>query len=75
MPEVYQLYADKIKFLCRDLAPYEEIKRFILLDRPFSQELDELTPTLKIRRKFICLQYKELLDSLYERTAMDVRVS
>lgn len=47
------------------LASYETIKRFIILPQDFSIETGELTPSLKIKRKFVDTKYKKELDSLY----------
>ncbi len=44
---------------------YERIKKFHFLERPFTIENDELTPTLKVRRKIIEARYKKLIDQLY----------
>ena len=49
----------------RDLAAYEQIKRFVLLPRPFSMESGELTNTLKIRRGVINRRYAKLIDAMY----------
>lgn len=48
------------------LASFEQIKKFIILDKDFSIEDNELTPTLKVKRKNITQKYKSLLDSMYE---------
>jgi long-chain acyl-CoA synthetase len=47
------------------LAPYETIKRFVLLPRDFSIEGGELTPTLKLRRKNIYEKYKDRIEQMY----------
>lgn len=47
------------------LASFEQIKRFLILPHDFTIEENELTPTLKIRRKFVSEKYRDLLDSLY----------
>ena len=47
------------------LAPYEKIKRIILLDRDFEIEKEEITPTLKVKRNIIEERYKDLIDGLY----------
>jgi long-chain acyl-CoA synthetase len=44
---------------------YEQIKRFRILPRDFSLEHDELTPTLKIRRKVILDHFAEDVEALY----------
>lgn len=49
-----------------NLAPYERIKKVILLDRELEIEADELTPTLKVKRNIIERKYKDLIDELYK---------
>lgn len=44
-----------------DLADYEKVRRFVLLDHGFSIENDELTPTLKVKRKVIRERYGSLI--------------
>ncbi len=48
-----------------ELAPFERIKKFELLDRDLSAEAGELTPTLKVRRKVITQTFASLIESLY----------
>lgn len=47
------------------LASYETIKRFVILPKDFSIESGELTPSLKIKRRFVDQKYKQELDSMY----------
>ena len=47
------------------LARFEMPKKIALLEHDFSIERGELTPTLKVKRRVIDKQYKELIDSLY----------
>jgi long-chain acyl-CoA synthetase len=54
------------------LATFEQIKKFLVLDRDFSVEDNELTPTLKVKRKVITEKYKSLLDSMYETEDLEV---
>jgi long-chain acyl-CoA synthetase len=44
---------------------YSAIKKFKLLPADFSQETGELTPTLKVKRKFTSEKFKEMLDAFY----------
>jgi long-chain acyl-CoA synthetase len=44
---------------------YSSIKKFALLPHDFAQETGELTPTLKVKRKFTSEKYKEILDAFY----------
>ena len=65
-PVIQQLIRETVDQQSKDLAPYERIKYFVLLDKPLSQEAGELTPTLKIRRKIVTEKYRGLLEKLYE---------
>ncbi len=62
------LIAATLKEKNRTLASYESIKKFRLLEEDFDQDKDEITPTLKIRRKVVVSRYQPLLDSMYRRT-------
>ncbi len=48
------------------LSEYEKIRRFKLLPQEFTQEQDEFTPTLKLRRHIIESRYKKTIESLYQ---------
>ncbi len=45
---------------------YEQIKRFTILPRDFSPEHDEVTPTLKLRRKVILEHFANEVTALYD---------
>ncbi len=47
------------------LAQVEKVKRFVVLERDFSQEGGELTPTMKVKRKVVEAAYAETLDRIY----------
>ena len=63
--EIHKMMEDRINEWQKDLASYEQIKRFIILPRPFSMESGELTNTLKIRRPVILRRYSKLIDAIY----------
>ena len=46
------------------LAPFEMVKRFALLDQPFSIETGELTPSLKVKRRVVKKKYADLIKTL-----------
>jgi long-chain acyl-CoA synthetase len=50
----------------RERSRYEQIKRFVVLPRDFSLEEDEVTPTLKLRRKVILDHFAQELQALYD---------
>ncbi len=49
----------------RDRVRVEQIKRFTILPRDFSQEEGEVTPTLKLRRKIVHEHFAEQIEQLY----------
>lgn len=63
--DIRQMMEQRINEWQKDLASYEQIKRFILMPRPFTMETGELTNTLKIRRKVINKRYAKLIDAVY----------
>ncbi len=44
---------------------YSTIKKFAILPRDLTQEAGELTPTLKVKRKYCTQKYKDVLDAFY----------
>ena len=51
-----------------DLSTYETVKKFTLLERAFSVEADELTPTLKKRRRDILSNFQDRIDAMYDES-------
>ena len=49
----------------KQLADFERIRRFKVLDREFSIEYGELTPTMKLRRSQVLENHKQLVSELY----------
>jgi long-chain acyl-CoA synthetase len=48
------------------LSRVEQIKYFHVVDRPWTAESGELTPTLKLRRRVIVERYAEAIERLYQ---------
>ena len=48
------------------LSRVEQVKRVVLLDRELSLAEDEITPTLKVKRKNVERKFSALFDRLYE---------
>ncbi|HEV7767946.1 MAG TPA: long-chain fatty acid--CoA ligase [Thermoanaerobaculia bacterium] len=49
----------------KNLDRQEKIRRFALLSRDFTIDDDEITPSLKVKRKNIDKKYKSVIDQLY----------
>lgn len=47
------------------LSHVEQVRRFVILDRDFSQAGGELTPTMKVKRKAVEVAYADVLDRIY----------
>ncbi len=67
-PEVQDLIRGEIERVNRRLARVETIKQFRLIEQLLTPEDEELTPTMKLRRAFVNVKYKDLIDSMYERS-------
>jgi long-chain acyl-CoA synthetase len=65
-PEINQLIEDDIGNIQKDLANYERVRKFTLMERQFSIEDGELTPKLSVRRKAVEEKYRELIELMYQ---------
>ena len=70
-PAVRQAVQEAIDRVNATLPSYETIKRFTVLDRDFSQETGELTPTLKVKRKLATQRFKKEIDAMYDGESVD----
>jgi long-chain acyl-CoA synthetase len=74
-PQVLAVYENIVSEINRGLARFETIKRFILVADEFSIANGALTPTMKLKRRYIEQRYAKQLDELYdEREAKAVRL-
>ena len=64
-PAVEEAIAAAVAAVNAEFSRAEGIKRWRILPRDFMQELDEITPTLKVRRRAIIQKYEEDIESLY----------
>jgi len=62
---IVEFFEARLAELQKNLAKYEQVKRFTLLHRPFSMEGGELTPTLKLRRKSIEKAFRAEIEAMY----------
>jgi long-chain acyl-CoA synthetase len=63
--QVNKLFQDEIDKCTKDYARVEQIRKFKLLEHEWSQQTDELTPTLKLKRRIINQKYAKDIESLY----------
>jgi long-chain acyl-CoA synthetase len=63
--KVLEAVRHEISRLTSHLADYERIKGVALLPNEFTVEGGELTPTMKVRRRFVEEKYRAQIDALY----------
>jgi len=62
---VRQLVQAVVDDVNRDRSRFEQIKRFAILPRDFSAEEEEITPTLKLRRRVVQEHFADEIEALY----------
>jgi long-chain acyl-CoA synthetase len=62
---IYDFFDNRIRRIQKNMAGFEQIKKFTLLSVPFSMENGELTNTLKMRRKVILQNYADIISGMY----------
>ena len=63
--EVVNLIQAEVNKVNAQLARVENIRKFRILDKKLYTEDGEVTPTMKVKRKFINAQYGDLIESMY----------
>ena len=64
--QVYNSIAETIAKANSKVSTSEQIKKFVILDRDFSAEADEITPTLKLKRNVVAKKFMDLTKELYK---------
>lgn len=62
---VQNLIHEEIERVNSRFARVETIKKFRLIDQLLDPEDDELTPTMKLKRKVVNEKYAELIEEMY----------
>jgi long-chain acyl-CoA synthetase len=65
-PCIQEFLGERIDAVMQNVSNPERVKKFLVLDRPFQVDADELTATLKVRRNHIIRKYERHLASLYD---------
>ncbi len=65
-PLVIALIQQEVDAVNAALPHWEQIKKFRLLEHPFSIEGGELTPTLKVKRRVVHQKYRGEIEAMYE---------
>ncbi len=64
--EIVALIDDEVNRVNKKFASVEQVKKFSLIDIQLTAEDDELTPTMKLKRKFINQKYGDIIESMYQ---------
>ena len=65
-PLLIQRFEKEIDHLNKGIDKVQQVKKFALIADEWTTESGELSPTLKLRRKFIAGKYRELITNIYE---------
>ncbi len=65
-PEVQALIQEVMEQVNKKFARVEQIKKFWLLDTQLSAEDEELTPTMKLKRKLVQTKYAPQIEAMYK---------
>ena len=64
--EIYDLFEKELTKFQKKLANFEKVRKFKLLEKPFTLETGEITPSLKIKRKIVEEKYSDLIEEMYK---------
>jgi long-chain acyl-CoA synthetase len=64
-PEILELIQAEVDRVNKQFARVEQVKKFFLLDRQLTAEDEELTPTMKLKRKLVQTKYTEQIEAMY----------
>jgi len=64
--EIYKMLDKEMDQFQKKLANYERVRKFVLLDKPFTIESGEITPSLKIKRQYVEERYQDLIEQMYQ---------
>jgi len=63
--EIKQLVQKEVDRVNKTLAQVEQIKKFTIIPKKLYEEDGEVTPTMKVKRKFINQTYKDIIEKMY----------
>lgn len=73
--QIYKMLDKEMDQFQKKLANYERVRKFVLLDRPFTIESGEITPSLKIKRKYVEERYQDLIEQMYQSLEKSVPIN
>jgi long-chain acyl-CoA synthetase len=64
------MYDDLVKGYNKGFAQWEQVKKVCLMPQLWTVETGEMTPTMKVKRKAITENNRDLIESLYHQNAL-----
>ena len=68
-PEIQTLIREELDRVNKQFARVEQVKKFRLIENKLTAEDEELTPTMKLKRKLVNEKYKSLIEAMYSERA------
>ncbi|HMK78064.1 MAG TPA: long-chain fatty acid--CoA ligase [Xanthobacteraceae bacterium] len=68
-PEILDLIEGEIAKVNAKFARAENVRKFRLIEQKLTAEDEELTPTMKLKRRLVNEKYRDLIESMYAREA------
>jgi long-chain acyl-CoA synthetase len=72
-PKVLAEYRAIIKTVNQTLAPFEQIKRIVLVPDEWSIDTGELTPSMKLKRRVVQAKYQAQISEIYREEPVAAR--
>jgi long-chain acyl-CoA synthetase len=66
-PEINQLIQKEVDAVNETLARVENIRKFTILPKKLYEEDGEVTPTMKVKRKYVNEAFGDLIEAMYRR--------
>jgi long-chain acyl-CoA synthetase len=65
-PEIKQLIQKEVDKVNKTMARVEQIKKFAILPKKLYEESGEVTPTMKVKRKYVNAAFKDTIEGMYK---------
>jgi len=65
-PRILDLFERQVESLTQDLSRFEKVKRVAIIERELTVEGGELTPTLKVKRRVVEDEYRDVIERIYK---------
>ena len=66
-PEIIKLIQEEVNKVNDTLARVEQIKKFTILPKKLYEEDGEVTPTMKVKRKYVNEAFGDIIEGMYKR--------